>query len=82
MPRTAGGAINPQRAAEAYFAAKERDQGYTSKKGWIQSLTSFFCSALYQEANLEGTDGNLYRGRVEKVLYCLTRNLWFWKLKH
>lgn len=27
MPRTAGGAINPQRAAEAYFAAKERDQG-------------------------------------------------------
>ena len=25
-------------------------------------------SALYQEANLEGTDGNLYRGRVEKVL--------------
>ena len=24
-------------------------------------------SALYQEANLEGTDGNLYRGRVEKV---------------
>jgi len=49
MPRTAGGAINPQRAAEAYFAAKERDQ------------------ALYQEANLEGTDGNLYRGRVEKL---------------
>ena len=33
MPRTAGGAINPQRAAEAYFAAKERDQGNTSKKG-------------------------------------------------
>ena len=27
MPRTAGGAINPQRAAEAYYAAKERDNG-------------------------------------------------------
>jgi len=49
MPRAAGGAINPQRAAEAYYSAKERDQG------------------LYQEANLEGTDGNLYRGRVEKL---------------
>ena len=27
MPRAAGGAINPQRAAEAYYSAKERDQG-------------------------------------------------------
>ena len=28
MPRTAGGAINPHKAAESYYAAKnERDEG-------------------------------------------------------
>ena len=64
MPRTAGGAINPQRAAEAYFAAKERDQGLLTG---VFSSNQPIISALYQEANLEGTDGNLYRGRVEKV---------------
>ena len=69
MPRTAGGAINPQRAAEAYFAAKERDQGLLPA---VFSSNQPIISALYQEENLEGTDGNLYRGRVEKVE-------WLWK---
>merc|ERR1712131_521363 len=49
IPRQAGGNINPQKAAEAYYNAKERDE------------------AGYLEANLEGTDGLLYRGRVQKL---------------
>ena len=27
IPRQAGGNINPQKAAEAYYSAKERDEG-------------------------------------------------------
>jgi len=49
IPRQAGGNINPQKAAEAYYNAKERDE------------------AGYLEANLEGTDGLLYKGRVQKL---------------
>merc|ERR1711990_271313 len=48
IPRQAGGNINPQKAAEAYYNAKEREEGYL-------------------EANLEGTDGLLYKGRVQKL---------------
>jgi len=49
IPRQAGGNINPQKAAEAYFNAKEREE------------------AQFLEANLEGTDGLLYKGRVQKL---------------
>merc|ERR1711953_252638 len=49
IPRQAGGNINPQKAAEAYYNAKEREE------------------AGYLEANLEGTDGLLYKGRVQKL---------------
>ena len=48
IPRQAGGNINPQKAAEAYYNAKEREEGTLLLKSSFLYIRVHACTFVYQ----------------------------------